>query len=98
YGTPDDDIIPLSISYDGAEQVTLTPLASMPVGTYRLTVHGSGGAAIHDLSGNSLDGDNNGLPGGDYVRTFTVRQPNTAPVLSSFSDGAANVGSTFTTT
>src|SRR6185437_10911334 len=71
---------------------------SMPVGAYRLTVHGSGGAAIHDLSGNSLDGDNNGLPGGDYVRTFLVRQPNTAPVLSPIADGSSNVGSTFTTT
>jgi PKD repeat protein len=88
-------VIPLGISYDGAEQVTLTPLASMPAGPYRLTVRGSAGAAIHDLSGNSLDGDDNGLPGGDYVRTFLVRLPNTAPVLAQLADGSATVGSAF---
>ncbi len=38
---------------------------------YTLTVR-SGDEALEDLAGNDLDGDNDGLPGGDYVVQFSV--------------------------
>jgi hypothetical protein len=34
---------------------------------------------VHDLSGLRLDGDGDGVPGGDYVRTFTVTADGVAP-------------------
>ena len=51
---------------DGLEDGTL------PAGTYEFTIISNATSSIHDLNGNALDGDDNGTPGGDYVRTFTV--------------------------
>ena len=54
----------------------------LPDGTYRLTLSGS--RAIFDASGNALDGDGDGSPGGDLVRIFTIdRSANRAPVAPS---------------
>jgi hypothetical protein len=55
----------------GTTRVTLN-LASGPLlpGNYRLMV--SGDLSIHDLAGLRLDGDQNGLEGGNYVRAFSV--------------------------
>jgi hypothetical protein len=46
---------------------------------YRITLLGTGGGAILDLSGNALDGEpirllpsGDGIAGGDYTATFTV--------------------------
>lgn len=56
----------------------LTGVASAQ-GPYRITLLGTGGAAILDLSGNALDGEpirllpsGDGVAGGDYTATFTV--------------------------
>ena len=52
----------------GSAEVTLDIVASggLPTsGNYRLRV--SGDASIHDVSGNKLDGDNNGVAGGDFI-------------------------------
>ena len=46
--------------------------APLPAGRYRLKVTSNVNTSIHDLSGNSLDGDNNGSAGGDFVRVFRV--------------------------
>src|SRR6185437_15173140 len=99
FGTSDDVTYALTPQYTaGSTQVTLVnPGGALAGGLYRLTVLARATGGIHDVNGLLLDGDNNGLPGGDYVRTFLVRQPNTAPVLSPISDGGTNVGSTFTT-
>jgi len=62
---------------DGKTVVTLQfggsfvlPNGSLMSGQYALTTHGS---LIHDaVTGLALDGDNNGLPGGDNLFRFIV--------------------------
>ena len=39
---------------------------------YGITLLGTGGAAILDLSGNALDGEGDGAAGGDFTATFSV--------------------------
>ena len=74
FGTSDDityTLTPQSVS--DSNQVTLNIAAgSLPPGLYRLTVLAGATGGIHDVNGLLLDGDNNGTPGGNYVRTFTV--------------------------
>jgi alpha-tubulin suppressor-like RCC1 family protein len=66
-GTLDDIVISLAAPmYVAANAVNLS-FSSLPKDAYRLTVRdliNSGGVA--------LDGDNNGVPGGNYVREFLV--------------------------
>jgi len=40
--------------------------------TYRVTLLGSGSLVVMDTMGNALDGDADGLPGGDFTAVFTV--------------------------
>ena len=55
----------------GSSLVTITMVdGGLLPGNYRLTLSGSN--AVRDLSGLKLDGDANGIEGGDYVREFTV--------------------------
>jgi hypothetical protein len=54
----------LSVVLDVADGLPLTPL-------YRLSVSGS--STIHDLSGLALDGDGDGQPGGNFVRTDAIK-------------------------
>ena len=55
----------------GTNSVTLNVLGGpFSAGLYRLMVHGN--TSIHDLAGLKLDGDANGSPGGDYIRTFNI--------------------------
>ena len=49
--------------------------AGLPVGNYKLTIFSNATASIHDLAGLMLDGDGNGNPGGDFVRTFAIVPP-----------------------
>ncbi len=85
YDDIDDVLCTLEPVYvSGTHTVTLTivdgPLSS---GEYRLTV--SGDQSIHDLAGNRLDGNSDGLPGGDYVRLLNVDvMPPTAEVAGRF--------------
>ena len=56
----------------GRQAATWIPTGeSLPPGEYTVTLT-SGAAAFRDVVGNSLDGDADGTPGGDYVRRFTV--------------------------
>jgi hypothetical protein len=82
-GTADDvAITPASVTVPAANPrsavMSLTGVASA-AGSYRITLLGTGPAAILDLSGNALDGESiqplpsgNGTAGGDYTATFTV--------------------------
>jgi hypothetical protein len=82
-GTGDDvAIAPVSVTVPGANPrsavMDLTGVASV-FDRYRITLVGSGPAAILDLSGNALDGEpirllpsGDGTAGGDYTATFTV--------------------------
>lgn len=69
-----------SVIFDpGQRTATLTPDTGLPDGTYTLTIF-SGPNAITDGQ-RSLDGDANGLPGGNFVRTLVVDR--SAPTVSS---------------
>ena len=76
-GDGDDVIYSLVPSYTQGSASLVLNVAVGPLtpGTYRLTVYGSSGAALHDLAGVVLDGDNNGSAGGDYTRVFGVNIP-----------------------
>jgi len=75
FGNADDVVYSLTPQYTvGSTFVTLTTVngAQLPSGIYQLTVNGALDTGIHDLSGNALDGDANGTPGGNYFRQFTL--------------------------
>jgi uncharacterized repeat protein (TIGR01451 family) len=80
FGSPDDVIYPLTPHYTtGATTVSfdiggLTG-TGLPVGSYRFTIFSTTTTSIHDLAGLRLDGDGDGIPGGNYVRTFTIQPP-----------------------
>ncbi len=82
-GTADDTFVPLSASYsNGTATLTFPALAE---NVYRLTVRDT----ITDVTGNQLDGNGDGLPGGNWTTDFVVIAPNTtgfAPV-STFGSG-----------
>lgn len=74
FGTADDGTLAVKkVVYSAtARTITLAPLAprsrKLP---YRLTVNGTGAASgLTDTSGSLLDGDRNGVAGGDYVGWF----------------------------
>lgn len=69
-----DDVIALRPVYDPLlNRIRLEfPEGPLPEGLYQLRVRS---ANLRDLSGNELDGDSSGSPGGDYVRVFTVQHP-----------------------
>ena len=73
-GTRDDRVIRLiGASYDPTTRsVTLRPFERLPFrDRFRLTVLGGGAPGVVDLSGNRLDGDGDGRPGGDAVLPIT---------------------------
>ncbi|WP_083749014.1 right-handed parallel beta-helix repeat-containing protein, partial [Pelomonas sp. KK5] len=82
FDTGDDQLIKLTPFYSFPEtSLTLNFNGILADGKYRLTL--SGTKAIFDTAGNPLDGDGNGTPGGDYIRTFTIdRSANHAPVAN----------------
>jgi hypothetical protein len=90
-GTPDDvAVAPASVTVPAANQrsavMDLTGVQSVN-DRYRITLSGTGAAAILDLAGNALDGaptplpSGDGVAGGDYTAEFTVA--GTAPTLTS---------------
>ena len=72
FGDTDDTVYALAPEYYPGDTIVTIYISggALPDGNYRLTV--SGDTSIHDLAGLRLDGDEDGSPGGDYVRTFTV--------------------------
>ena len=81
FGTADDIYVgAVSRHLAGGREVALDLAGGFPAaGLYRLTVSGAG---VHDLSGLRLDGDGDGAPGGDFVRTFTVTAEAVAPTVA----------------
>jgi hypothetical protein len=61
----------MTLNYNGSNPATLTfngfPATRLANGNYRVTLNAAG---ITDGSGNALDGDNNGSPGGNFVFDF----------------------------
>jgi hypothetical protein len=75
FGTADDQVIPLtSAVYDPTlRTVTLTAGRLLAVhGTYQITVNGTAPFGLTDRNGVLLDGNNDGQPGSNFVRTFGV--------------------------
>ncbi|MCU0915919.1 MAG: pre-peptidase C-terminal domain-containing protein, partial [Planctomycetes bacterium] len=73
FDTADDVVydVQQAPAYTGGTRVSLKLLTgTVTSGPYRLTVRG-----LLDWAGNTLDGDGNGSPGGDYVVTATVSLP-----------------------
>jgi hypothetical protein len=52
--------------------VELTLTHALPAGSYQLRVRGEGPVALADTAGRVLDGDADGVPGGDFLMSFDV--------------------------
>jgi hypothetical protein len=52
--------------------VELSLERALPAGSYQLTVRGEGPVALADPAGRVLDGDADGVPGGDFLLSFDV--------------------------
>jgi len=63
-GNADDAIVPLAANYSN-NTATLT-FSALPQGVYRLTIKDT----ITDLAGDRLDGNGDGIPGGDWTQDF----------------------------
>ncbi|HEV3345215.1 MAG TPA: right-handed parallel beta-helix repeat-containing protein, partial [Pirellulales bacterium] len=80
FGSSDDVVYVLEPHYiPGSTSTTLVidglPAGELPVGNYRFTITSGTDTSIHDLAGLRLDGDGDGTPGGNYVRTFSIVPP-----------------------
>ena len=73
HGIPEHRIRIRTAGYDSTtDTVTLHPVKRLPLpGLYRLVVNGTTAAGVKNLSGQLIDGDGNGVPGGNYVRRFS---------------------------
>ncbi len=67
---PDGRVHFASVIFDPSSQAIILTLASSPLtpGAYTLTVNGA--SSVKDLAGNAMDGDGDGVPGGDYSFSF----------------------------
>ena len=52
--------------------VELTLARGLTAGSYQLRVRGEGAISLSDTAGHVLDGDADGVPGGDYLMSFDV--------------------------
>jgi hypothetical protein len=52
--------------------VELTVAGGLPAGSYQLAVRGEGPVALADTNGRVLDGDADGIAGGDFLMSFDV--------------------------
>lgn len=53
--------------------IAITPLLqALPPDTYELRISGSDPVSLADLAARRIDGDSDGMPGGDFVLSFTV--------------------------
>ena len=52
--------------------VELTLARALPAGSYQLTIRGQGSVALADNAGHVLDGDADGVAGGDFLMSFDV--------------------------
>lgn len=88
FDSPDDVLYGLIPHYTfGAVQATVDVVVTggvLPSGNYRLRI--SGNTSIHDLAGNKLDGDNDGIDGGDSISA------NQSPVLTAIANRTTDEG------
>jgi hypothetical protein len=72
----------LVVASDGRKVTFIKTDGLLPAGMYTVTLR-SGAAAFQDASGTALDGDADGVPGGDYATSFEVSAPETEPLIIS---------------
>src|SRR5262249_26852219 len=78
--------------YPATNQLTFVKTGGiLAADTYHVTLV-SGATAFHDTSGSLLDGEPNGVPGGNYLNTFVV--PASANRVVSIKDFARGPGQT----
>lgn len=71
------------LRFDATTQsIRARPGAALPADRYRLSARGDGAAPLQDLSANALDGDADGLPGGDFRVEFAIERLAFAPTLA----------------
>jgi hypothetical protein len=74
WGTADDKVVALKKpAYKASNRtVTLTPTSALPKAmAYQLTIKGTGATSgLADINGNLLDGNKDGIAGGNYVARF----------------------------
>ena len=93
FGDADDVILGLTPHYTAGTRAVLIDVAGgLPLAPlYQMSVSGS--STIHDLSGLALDGDGDGQPGGNFVRTGAIKPAGVtvtaAPGLTAAEAGAA---------
>jgi uncharacterized repeat protein (TIGR01451 family) len=87
-GTTDDVIMPLTASYFNG--TTTLDFPGLMESVYRLTLRG----AITDTTGYRLDGNSDGIPGGDWTIDFVAVAGNnlTAPAITFSSGGLSPLG------
>jgi hypothetical protein len=56
----------------GGAALWIRATSALPPERYELRIRGSGPVAVADLAGNPIDGDGDGIPGGDAVVRFQV--------------------------
>ncbi len=104
FGSPDDVVYALMPIYTPGSTVVTLDIdglegGTLPAGDYQFTIFSTATTSIHDLSGNALDGDDNGTPGGDYVKTFTINATATTTVVTpGTTTVASGQSATFTAT
>jgi len=81
---------PTYLNYDGGANHLAVGFGSLADGLYTLRLR-SGANAFRDIAGNALDGDFNGTPGGDFLRSFYV--DSFGPVAYPALDAKAPAGS-----
>ena len=69
-----DRVVPTTASVPAGRPnvVELTPAQALAAGSYQLTVRGGGAVALADEAGHVLDGDADGVAGGDFLMSFDV--------------------------
>jgi hypothetical protein len=70
-----DDLVPLaaaSVPAGRANVVEITLARPLPAGSFQLAVRGDGPAPLADMAGHVLDGDGDGIAGGDRLIPFDV--------------------------
>jgi hypothetical protein len=89
FGTADDVLVPATPSYSGTTAtLSFNPLTA---GAYRLTVFGN---AITSPGGINLDGNGDGIPGRNYVGSFTMDGPTVTGTNPSLPGGPLPAGQT----
>jgi hypothetical protein len=71
-GEPHAVELRLAVSAVNDSLIVLTPFRALASGEYRITLRGTGAAALAGWNAAVMDGDGDGTSGGDYLQALTV--------------------------